>query len=161
MTGDHRFSALASGAFHTCGLTTGGAILCWGDDTFGQLGIGRDRSAAVASGAIGRSTPEPILGAKFFYYFIRPTQADPAITVVPGLTLPNHPSYPSGHSCLTSALMSVLISAFPSERPYLEEVITLAGMSRVYAGIHYRFDIEAGQGIGRQAAALALAGSLE
>jgi membrane-associated phospholipid phosphatase len=99
--------------------------------------------------------------AKFFYYFIRPSQADPAITVVPGLTLPNHPSYPSGHSCLTSGIMNVLIDAFPSERPYLEEIITVAGVSRVYAGIHYRFDIEAGREIGRQAAALALARSLE
>jgi hypothetical protein len=34
-------------------------------------------------------------------------------------------------------------------------------MSRVYGGIHYRFDIEAGQAIGRGAAALALAGSLD
>jgi membrane-associated phospholipid phosphatase len=99
--------------------------------------------------------------AKFFYYFVRPSQADGAITFVPGVPLPNHPSYPSGHSCITSAIMSVLIDAFPSERPYLEEIMTLSGMSRVYAGIHYRFDIEAGQDIGRQAAALALAKSLE
>jgi hypothetical protein len=31
----------------------------------------------------------------------------------------------------------------------------------MYAGLHYRFDVEAGEAIGRQAAALALAGSLE
>jgi hypothetical protein len=55
----------------------------------------------------------------------------------------------------------VLIDAFPSERPRLENIITTAGLSRMYAGIHYRFDIEAGQTIGRRAAALALAGSLE
>jgi membrane-associated phospholipid phosphatase len=34
-------------------------------------------------------------------------------------------------------------------------------MSRIYAGIHYRFDIDAGQEIGQRAAAKALAGSLE
>jgi membrane-associated phospholipid phosphatase len=99
--------------------------------------------------------------AKFFYYFVRPSQADPAITFVPGVSLPNHPSYPSGHSCVTSAIMGVLADAFPSERPRLEEITRLAGVSRMYAGIHYRFDLEAGQNIGRQAAALALAGSLE
>jgi hypothetical protein len=27
-----------------------------------------------------------------------------------------------------------------------------AGMSRIYAGLHYRFDIEAGQELGRQVA---------
>jgi membrane-associated phospholipid phosphatase len=97
--------------------------------------------------------------AKFAYWFIRPSQADPAITLPIGL--PNHPSYPSGHSCITSALMSVAEAFLPSERPRLEEVIALAGVSRMYGGIHYRFDIEAGQEIGRRAAALALAGSLE
>jgi hypothetical protein len=34
--------------------------------------------------------------AKFTYWFIRPSQADPAITLPIGL--PNHPSYPSAHS---------------------------------------------------------------
>jgi membrane-associated phospholipid phosphatase len=97
--------------------------------------------------------------AKFFYYFIRPTQADPAITVA--VPLPNHPSYPSGHACITGAIMSVLMDAFPSERDRLEEIIEIAGLSRMYGGIHYRFDIDAGGAIGRQAAALALAGSLE
>ena len=97
--------------------------------------------------------------AKFFYYFIRPTQADPAITVA--VPLPNHPSYPSGHACITGAIMSVLMDAFPSERDRLEEIIEIAGLSRMYGGIHYRFDIDAGGAIGRQAAALALAKSLE
>ena len=97
--------------------------------------------------------------AKFFYYFIRPTQADPAITVA--VPLPNHPSYPSGHACITGAIMSVLMDAFPSERDRLEEITEIAGLSRMYGGIHYRFDIDAGAAIGRQAAALALAGSLE
>jgi membrane-associated phospholipid phosphatase len=97
--------------------------------------------------------------AKFFYYFIRPTQADPAITVA--VPLPNHPSYPSGHACITGAIMSVLMDAFPSERDRLQEIIEIAGLSRMYGGIHYRFDIDAGGAIGRQAAALALAGSLE
>jgi membrane-associated phospholipid phosphatase len=97
--------------------------------------------------------------AKFFYYFIRPTQADPGITLA--IALPNHPSYPSGHSCITSALMSVLIDAFPSERDRLEGIMEISGLSRMYGGLHYRFDIEGGTTIGRRAAALALAGSLE
>ena len=99
--------------------------------------------------------------AKFTYWLIRPSQADRAITIAPGLTLPNHPSYPSAHQCITAAIMSVLVDAFPSERPRLEAYIATAGLSRMYAGFHYRFDVEAGEAIGRQAAALALAGSLE
>jgi len=53
------------------------------------------------------------------------------------------------------------VDAFPSERPRLEAYISTAGLSRMYAGLHYRFDVEAGEAIGRQAAALALGGSLE
>ena len=97
--------------------------------------------------------------SKLFYWFIRPSQADPLITLPIGL--PNHPSYPSAHSCITGAFVTVLIDAFPGERVRLEGIITEAGLARVYGGIHYRFDIEAGQAIGRGAAALALAGSLE
>jgi membrane-associated phospholipid phosphatase len=95
---------------------------------------------------------------KFAYWFIRPSQADPAITLPIGL--PNHPSYPSAHSCITSALMSVVADALPSERRALNGIIELAGLSRIYGGIHYQFDVEAGQAIGRAAAELALKGSL-
>jgi len=77
------------------------------------------------------------------------------------VTLPNHPSYPSAHHCITAAFMSVPMDAFPSERPPLEEFIATAGLSRIYAGLHYRFDVEAGEAISRRVAALAVAGSLE
>jgi hypothetical protein len=62
---------------------------------------------------------------------------------------------------VSSAVGAVLSDAFPSERRRLDALVVEAGMSRVYAGIHYRFDVEAGQDIGRRAAAKALAGSLE
>lgn len=97
--------------------------------------------------------------AKFTYWYIRPSQADPGIVMPIGL--PNHPSYPSGHSCITSALAEVVIKALPSERRTMNRITELSGLSRMFGGIHYRFDIEAGQEIGRGAAALALAGSLK
>jgi hypothetical protein len=55
----------------------------------------------------------------------------------------------------------VLSNAFPSERAMLDARVEEAGMSRIYAGIHYSFDIEAGQAIGARTAAKALAGALE
>jgi hypothetical protein len=41
---------------------------------------------------------------------------------------------------------------FPSERGRFEAMIEEAGMSRIYAGLHYRFDLVAGQELGRQVA---------
>jgi membrane-associated phospholipid phosphatase len=97
--------------------------------------------------------------AKFTYWFIRPTQADPLISLA--VALPNHPSYPSAHACITGAIMNVLIDAFPSERDRLQDFIRISGLSRIYAGLHYRFDVDAGETIGARAAALARVGSLE
>ena len=91
---------------------------------------------------------------KFTYWFIRPTQADPGITLAVGL--PNHPSFPSAHSCETGAFEGVLADAFPSERVFLSEVAQEASMSRVIGGLHYRFDGDGGLVIGHAAARLAL-----
>jgi membrane-associated phospholipid phosphatase len=93
--------------------------------------------------------------AKFTYWYIRPSQADPLITLPIGL--PNHPSFPSGHSCVTAAYSEVLGDAFPDERPSLAANVEAAGLSRMYAGLHYRFDIVAGQVLGRQVADYVLA----
>lgn len=91
---------------------------------------------------------------KFTYWFIRPAQADPSIPLPIGM--PNHPSYPSAHSCGTGAWYGILADAFPSERAMLSDLALEAGMARIYVGLHYRFDIEAGQALGRAAARLAL-----
>jgi membrane-associated phospholipid phosphatase len=86
--------------------------------------------------------------AKFAYYYIRPSQADPMIKLPIGL--PNHPSYPSGHSCVTAAYATVIASAFPEERPRLTAMVEEAGLSRLYGGLHYRFDIDAGRDLGQK-----------
>jgi len=91
---------------------------------------------------------------KFAYWFLRPTHADPAITTA--VPLPNHPSYPSAHSCDTGAYEAVLGDAFPSERPRITAASVEASMSRVIGGLHYRFDGEVGLRIGQQAGELAL-----
>jgi hypothetical protein len=97
--------------------------------------------------------------AKYFYWLIRPPQADPAITLPIGL--PPHPSYPSAHSCISGSSTGVLAAVFPNERDMLDQVAEEASLSRLYAGIHYRFDMVAGLALGRAAAAKAMAADLD
>ena len=59
VAGGLRFSALALGPSHTCGLTTSGAAYCWGFNYSGQLGDGswKNRATPVAvSGGLSFST---------------------------------------------------------------------------------------------------------
>jgi hypothetical protein len=92
--------------------------------------------------------------AKYFYWVLRPHQADPAITTPVGR--PNFPAYPSAHSCLSSAAAGVLAGYFPAEADALHAMVREAGASRVYAGLHYSFDVTAGQALGYAVAELAL-----
>jgi membrane-associated phospholipid phosphatase len=95
--------------------------------------------------------------AKLFYWLIRPWKADPLITTTAAVGKPNHPSYPSGHSCVSSSGASVLSVFFPEKTAQLDAMVIQAGLSRMYGGIHYRFDIDAGQRLGRSAAAYSIA----
>jgi membrane-associated phospholipid phosphatase len=94
---------------------------------------------------------------KLTSWLIRPWKADPAITVVAAVGKPNHPSYPSGHSCLSASGASVLSEFFPEKRAQLDAMVVQAGLSRMYGGIHYAFDIAAGQTLGRNVAAFTIA----
>jgi len=86
--------------------------------------------------------------AKYTYWYIRPAQLDPDLkTVFPA---PNHPSYPSAHSCLSSAASTVLAAVFPRDATQLTAQAKEASEARIWAGIHYRLDLEDGSSIGRQ-----------
>lgn len=80
--------------------------------------------------------------AKFTYWLLRPSQADPAIALAIGL--PNFPAYPSNHACFSGAAAYVLGALFPADQHRLAEMAYEAGISRILGGIHYRFDSDAG-----------------
>jgi PAP2 superfamily len=80
---------------------------------------------------------------KYQYFNPRPVQLDPSIRTVIGL--PNFPSYPSGHSTFSAAAAGVLSYLFPSGAAQFAAAADEAGISRLYAGIHYRSDIDGGK----------------
>jgi hypothetical protein len=45
---------------------------------------------------------------------------------------------------------------FPEKKAQLDAMVIQAGLSRMYGGIHYRFDIDAGQHLGRSVAAFTI-----
>ncbi|MCU1249688.1 MAG: phosphatase family protein, partial [Edaphobacter sp.] len=79
---------------------------------------------------------------KFFYFSPRPSQLDPEIKTQTGL--PNFPSYVSGHSDFSAAGADVLSYLFPDGASNFNALKQEAALSRLYGGIHYRSDIEAG-----------------
>jgi membrane-associated phospholipid phosphatase len=72
---------------------------------------------------------------------------------------PVHPSYPSAHSCISGGMTETLAQAFPRERDRVEALAAEASISRLYAGIHYSFDMAAG--LGRAVAAKAAGMNLD
>jgi hypothetical protein len=87
--------------------------------------------------------------AKYHYWSIRPSQVDTTLVLADSVDLPNFPSYPSGHACSAGAFDAVLGHFFPRERAEFTRIAEEQAMSRLYGGIHYRFDNDAGLALGR------------
>lgn len=90
--------------------------------------------------------------SKYTYWVLRPSNALPGLSLA--VPLPNFPSYTSGHSAFSGAASRVLSVFFPSKSRWLEQTAEEAAVSRVYGGIHYRFDSVEGLSQGRRIGAL-------
>lgn len=88
---------------------------------------------------------------KFTYWYLRPNMLDPSIT--PLFPVPPFPSYPSNHSTLSTARCEVLAYLFPEHAEFIRKVGKEGGDSRIWAGIHYPMDNEAGVALGKAVAA--------
>ena len=86
--------------------------------------------------------------AKYTYWQIRPSQFDPNIRTLFGV--PNHPSYPSAHALYDGSYAEILSYLFPRDEAFFRARALEAANSRVWAGIHYRSDIEAGLAVSRE-----------
>ncbi|MCW5909938.1 MAG: phosphatase PAP2 family protein [Cyclobacteriaceae bacterium] len=92
--------------------------------------------------------------SKYYYHYPRPIQTINGFKTILGT--PNFPSYPSGHSTFSGAAAEVLAYIFPAEANAVRAWAREAAESRIYGGIHYRFDSESGITQGKEVAAYAI-----
>ena len=91
--------------------------------------------------------------AKFAYWSLRPVTAIRELihpTWLSYITTPPFPSYVSGHSTTSGAASGVLAALFPSRADELAAMAEEAAVSRLYGGIHFQSDNEAGLELGRR-----------
>ncbi len=91
---------------------------------------------------------------KYTFWHLRPSMADP--TIVPLIPLPNHPAYVSNSAIISSAVAELVAYMFPHDSARWRYSSEEAGLSRIYAGIHYPSDERAGNQMGKRLADLAI-----
>ncbi|MGH2703709.1 MAG: phosphatase PAP2 family protein, partial [Actinomycetota bacterium] len=98
--------------------------------------------------------------AKYTWWSPRPVNAIRDLGLDPDwrpyLPTPSFPSYVSGHSGYSAAAAEVLAHIFPSQAKVLRAKAEEAAISRLYGGIHFRSDNEAGRRLGRRIGQLAV-----
>lgn len=92
--------------------------------------------------------------SKYTFWIMRPSQRDNEVQ--PLVIIPNHPSYPSAHSTISATAATVLTNYFPQDKEKWWLLADEAGMSRIWGGIHYPADHQAGLELGKQVGEAAL-----
>ncbi len=87
---------------------------------------------------------------KVEYDMPRPGKVNPQMTLL--IEEPDSPSYPSGHAAFGSAASDVLCFFFPNECTRWCELGYEVGASRLWAGVHFPQDVNAGRELGNQVA---------
>jgi hypothetical protein len=98
--------------------------------------------------------------AKYAYWSERPVTAirrELDSSWLSYIATPPFPAYVSGHSTTSGAASEVLAAFFPGAAPQLRAWAEEAAVSRLYGGIHFRSDNEAGLVLGRKVAGAAIA----
>lgn len=105
-------------------------------------------TAAMAASAATSSLSSKAM--KMIYGRPRPYTLDPSIAVL-GKT-PGSKSYPSGHAASAHSAATVLSARWPERAASYQSLAREAGEARVYSGVHFPSDIDAGEQLGSFAA---------
>lgn len=80
--------------------------------------------------------------AKYTYWVLRPHMRNPKVVQV--IPCPKHPSYPSAHSVTSAVSATILSYFFPNEKEKWQKLVFDAASTRIWGGLHYMYDNEAG-----------------
>jgi hypothetical protein len=139
-----------------------GAIGCWNDKYYWNFWRPLDAIRLADTDGNPATEADPTWRALF----------DPATATTPALATPNFPDHPSGHNCLSSAILHVLQDFFGTDRIAFDIVSTrFAGTplqtrhfrrfshalneiieARIWGGIHFRTADVQGAGLGTKVA---------
>ena len=72
------------------------------------------------------------------YNRVRPSYLDS--TLEPSIEVPNHPSYPSGHSTQIHTIVLFAKEKYPEFSEIYDEMAREYADNREYAGVHYKSD---------------------
>src|SRR5215813_614946 len=86
--------------------------------------------------------------SKYAFNRKRPSELDPGIT--PRVDVPRSPSYPSDYAATAFAAADVLAYLNPSEAESFRAMAEEAGHSRLYAGVEFPTDYNAGVELGHR-----------
>jgi hypothetical protein len=84
---------------------------------------------------------------KFIFQTKRPDMTDSTIPLA--MANPPFPSYVSGHSTISFTAATVLAKIFPADSEQFFSDATAAKNSRLHAGIHFAYDNDEGEKLGR------------
>lgn len=90
---------------------------------------------------------------KYAFWTERPVTAAERLGLgawTPMLVTPPFPSYPSGHATVSGAAAEVIAAYLPVHADTARKWAAEAAMSRLWGGIHFRFDNDEGLALGRQ-----------
>lgn len=88
-----------------------------------------------------------VVSIKNRYNRVRPSYLD--ANIKPVISVPLHPSYPSGHAIQAYVIAYVMTDIFPEKEQRLMHIADSIAINREIAGVHYRSDSEYGKLIAR------------
>jgi membrane-associated phospholipid phosphatase len=136
------------------GTMAGGIWLREADNLIARDGLSTPSAARILA-LVAATEMDAVVAfsdTKYTYWTMRPFMADPTIQPI---GTDNSPGYPSGTATDGTAAGAVLAYFFPQDTERLANLSGQATDSRLEAGLHFPYDLDAGAQLGSQLAQLA------